>query len=177
MLSVCLRCATPTCWPRKPCLMLSSHDWVFLSSTHPDLVLVSIKFNLLNFEIVQTANDLNSVFISVEMFVLHLSPKSQRIHRRDNRRGVLMMRRQKPPPSGSGKTPTESAKPSVMSSSTNKRCSSDGPGESAGPSSKRSKITWPWRWKYNVKTMWSLFCVDYVYNENVILNFYIAQDQ
>ena len=76
--------------------------------------------------------------ITVELFVMHLSPKSQRIHR-DNRRGNILKTRQKANPSL--KASDESKSVTTSSSSSNKRASSNE--TTSGTPSKRPKISWP----------------------------------
>jgi len=73
----------------------------------------------------------------VELYSLHLSPKSQRIYR-ENRRGTLLKKRQK--------SSSKSAIPDIMKNSTqstNLKRSSTTEVKSGVSDSKRSKITWP----------------------------------
>ena len=81
--------------------------------------------------------------LSVETYAKHLSPKTQRTYR-ENRRGMLMKRRQKIPPKRPSTVSMQqdiSVQNQSKSQGAKRLSSSDG--KSEGPESKRSKITWP----------------------------------
>ena len=81
-------------------------------------------------------------FSLVETYAKHLSPKTQRTHR-DNRRGMVMKRRQKVPPKKPGAVLQDSSVQSQSKTNQGAKRLSSSDGKSEGPDPKRSKITWP----------------------------------
>ena len=124
----CLKCAIHIYWPQRRWLIRSRPSCASQSSTHPKLTLV-------NLEGINCIVHLIISFFTVELFVMHLSPKSQRIHR-NNRRGNILKTRQKANPSLKASDESKS-----VTSFSNKRASSNE--TTSGTPSKRPKISWP----------------------------------